>query len=95
MVGWRYKPGVAEQRKAETAAARAAHGEKGKAGTEIRGVHFWVNLARKDKGVEPSAQILNPQDVPVRQDGDARVHRPPSLADDKTEERRSSPATDK
>jgi uncharacterized Fe-S cluster protein YjdI len=26
VVGWRYKPGVAEQRKAETAAARAAHG---------------------------------------------------------------------
>jgi redox-sensitive bicupin YhaK (pirin superfamily) len=58
VVGWRYKPGVAEQRKAETTAARAAHGGKGKAGTEIRGVHFWVNLARKDKGVEPSAQIL-------------------------------------
>jgi hypothetical protein len=90
VVGWRYKPGVAEQRKAET----AAHGGKGKAGSEMCGVLFWVNLARKDKGVEPSAQILNPQDVPVRQDGDARVHHPPSLADDKTEEHRSSPASD-
>jgi hypothetical protein len=46
---------------------------EGKAGSEMRGVLFWVNLARKDKGVEPSAQILNPQDVPVRQDGDAIV----------------------
>jgi redox-sensitive bicupin YhaK (pirin superfamily) len=31
---------------------------EGKSGTEMRGVLFWVNLARKDKGVEPSAQIL-------------------------------------
>jgi redox-sensitive bicupin YhaK (pirin superfamily) len=46
---------------------------EGKAGTEMRGVLFWVNLARKDKGVEPSAQLLQPQDVPVRQDGDAFV----------------------
>jgi redox-sensitive bicupin YhaK (pirin superfamily) len=46
---------------------------EGKAGTEMRGVLFWVNLARKDKGAEPSAQLLQPQDVPVRQDGDATV----------------------
>jgi quercetin 2,3-dioxygenase len=46
---------------------------EGKAGTEMRGVLFWVNLARKDKGVEPSAQLLHPQDVPVRQEGDAIV----------------------
>jgi quercetin 2,3-dioxygenase len=46
---------------------------EGKAGSEMRGVLFWVNLARKDKRVEPSAQILNPQNVPVRQDGDAIV----------------------
>jgi len=46
---------------------------EGKAGTEMRGVLFWVNLARKDKGVEPTAQVLQPQDVPVRQDGDAIV----------------------
>ena len=43
------------------------------AGTEMRGVLFWVNLARKNKGVEPSAQLLNPQEVPVRQKGDAIV----------------------
>jgi redox-sensitive bicupin YhaK (pirin superfamily) len=32
-----------------------------------------VNLARKDKGVEPSAQLLQPQDVPIRHDRDAVV----------------------
>ena len=47
--------------------------KEGKAGTEMRGVLFWVNLARKDKDVEPSAQLLQPQDVPVRQVGDAIV----------------------
>jgi redox-sensitive bicupin YhaK (pirin superfamily) len=41
--------------------------------TEMRSILFWVNLARKDKGVEPTAQVLQPQDVPVRQDGDAVV----------------------
>jgi quercetin 2,3-dioxygenase len=46
---------------------------EGKAGTEMRGVLFWVNLARKDKRAEPSAQLLQPQDVPVRQEGDAIV----------------------
>jgi len=46
--------------------------KEGKTG-EMRGVLFWVNLARKDKGVEPSAQLLNPKDVPVRQEGDAIV----------------------
>ena len=34
---------------------------------------FWVNLARKDKHVGPSAQLLQAQDVPVRHDGDAIV----------------------
>lgn len=46
---------------------------EGKAGSEMRGVLFWVNLARKDKGAEPTAQILQPQDVPVRHEGDAIV----------------------
>ncbi len=46
---------------------------EGNAGSEMRGVLFWVNLARKDKGVEPSAQLLNPQDVPVRHAGDAII----------------------
>jgi redox-sensitive bicupin YhaK (pirin superfamily) len=30
---------------------------EGKAGTQMRGLLFWVNLARKDKGAEPSAQL--------------------------------------
>ena len=47
--------------------------EEGKKGTEMRGLLFWVNLARKDKGLEPSAQLLQPQDVPVLHDGDAIV----------------------
>jgi len=46
---------------------------EGKAGTQMRGLLFWVNLARKDKGAEPSAQLLQPQDVPVRHDRDAIV----------------------
>jgi redox-sensitive bicupin YhaK (pirin superfamily) len=46
---------------------------EGQEGTEMRGVLFWVNLARKDKGVEPTAQLMLPADVPVRQEGDATV----------------------
>jgi hypothetical protein len=47
--------------------------KEGKAGSEMRGVLFWVNLARRDKNVAPTAQLLNPEDVPVRQDGDTIV----------------------
>jgi quercetin 2,3-dioxygenase len=47
--------------------------EAGLEGTEMRGLLFWVNLARKDKGAEPSAQLLQPQDVPSRREGDAIV----------------------
>jgi quercetin 2,3-dioxygenase len=47
--------------------------EEGKADAEFRSVLFWVNLARKDKQVEPSAQVLEPDQVPVRQEGDATV----------------------
>lgn len=46
---------------------------EGMAGTEMRGVLFWVNLARKDKDAEPTAQVLEPQDVPVQHEGDAIV----------------------
>src|SRR5205807_5483166 len=46
---------------------------EGKAGTEMRGVLFWVNLARTDKGAEPSAQLLQPHEVPVREEDDAIV----------------------
>jgi redox-sensitive bicupin YhaK (pirin superfamily) len=47
--------------------------EEGRGDTEWRSVLFWVNLARKDKQVEPSAQVLLPEQIPVRQDGDATV----------------------
>ena len=47
--------------------------EEGRADTEFRGVLFWVNLARKDKKVEPSAQVLQPEQIPMRQEGDATV----------------------
>jgi len=41
--------------------------------TEFRSVLFWVNLARKDKHAEPSAQVLHPEQLPVQQQGDATV----------------------
>jgi redox-sensitive bicupin YhaK (pirin superfamily) len=47
--------------------------EEGQADAEFRGVLFWVNLARKDKQVEPSAQVLQREEIPVRQEGDATV----------------------
>jgi redox-sensitive bicupin YhaK (pirin superfamily) len=46
---------------------------EGNAGGVMRGVLFWVNLARKDKGAEPTAQVMQPQDVPVRHEGDTTV----------------------
>lgn len=47
--------------------------EEGKADTEFRGVLFWVNLARKDKQLEPSALVVQPEQIPVRHEGDAIV----------------------
>jgi redox-sensitive bicupin YhaK (pirin superfamily) len=47
--------------------------EEGQADAEFRGVLFWVNLARKDKQVEPSAQVVQPEQIPVREEGDATV----------------------
>jgi redox-sensitive bicupin YhaK (pirin superfamily) len=47
--------------------------EEGRADAEFRGVLFWVNLARKDKQVEPSAQVLDREQIRVRQEGDATV----------------------
>jgi redox-sensitive bicupin YhaK (pirin superfamily) len=47
--------------------------EEGRGDTEFRGVLFWVNLARKDKHVEPSALVLEPEQIPVRREGDATV----------------------
>jgi redox-sensitive bicupin YhaK (pirin superfamily) len=47
--------------------------EAGQADTEFRGVLFWVNLARKDKQAEPRAQVVQPEQIPLRQEGDATV----------------------
>jgi redox-sensitive bicupin YhaK (pirin superfamily) len=47
--------------------------KEGLGDTEFRGVLFWVNLARKDKDVEPSALVLQPEQIPVRREGDAIV----------------------
>ena len=47
--------------------------DAGQADAEFRGVLFWVNLARKDKQVEPSALVLQPDEIPVRREGDATV----------------------
>jgi quercetin 2,3-dioxygenase len=47
--------------------------EEGQADTEFRGVLFWVNLARRDKQVEPSAQVVQAEQIPLRQAGDATV----------------------
>ena len=46
---------------------------EGKFGTEMRGLLFWVNLARKDKNVAPTAQVVQRDDLPVRQVGGAIV----------------------
>src|SRR5712691_10461593 len=47
--------------------------EEGHGDTEFRSVLFWVNLARKDKDVEPSAQVVQRDQIPVRNEGDAIV----------------------
>ena len=46
---------------------------EGLADTEFRSVLFWVNLARKDKNAEPSAQVVQPEQIPVRHEGNATV----------------------
>jgi quercetin 2,3-dioxygenase len=47
--------------------------EEGQADAEFRSVLFWVNLARKDKQAEPSAQVVPQDEIPARQEGDATV----------------------
>ena len=47
--------------------------EEGQADSEVRSVLFWVNLARKDKQMEPSAQVVPAEQIPVRNEGDATV----------------------
>jgi quercetin 2,3-dioxygenase len=36
-------------------------------------VLFWVNLARTDKQAQPTAQVLLPEQIPVRREGEATV----------------------
>jgi redox-sensitive bicupin YhaK (pirin superfamily) len=47
--------------------------EEGRGDTEFRSVLFWVNLARKDKHVDPTARVLRKEEIPVRREGDAIV----------------------
>jgi hypothetical protein len=46
---------------------------EGQSDGEFRGVLFWVNLARKDKQAEPTALVVQPDQIPVGQEGDAVV----------------------
>ena len=41
--------------------------------TLFRSVLFWVNLARKDKQVEPSARVVQADEIPTRREGDATI----------------------
>jgi redox-sensitive bicupin YhaK (pirin superfamily) len=45
---------------------------EGKTG-EFRSVLFWANLARKDKHVEPTAQVVTPDELPTATEGEAIV----------------------
>jgi redox-sensitive bicupin YhaK (pirin superfamily) len=63
--------------------------EEGLAGIESRSVLFWVNLARKDKQVEPSALVVQPDQMAVRQEGAATVR---VLVDDGSVVRLGTPA---
>src|SRR5437899_1613530 len=47
--------------------------EEGKVGSEMRGLLFWVNLARKDKNDAPTAQVVQRGDLPDRHEGDATI----------------------
>lgn len=46
---------------------------EGRDDAEFRGVLFWVNLARTDKHAEPRAAVVDRDQIPVRQEGDATV----------------------
>ena len=47
--------------------------EEGRGDAEFRSVLFWVNLAREDKDVDPTALVLHKDQIPVRQEGDATI----------------------
>ena len=47
--------------------------EEDRGDVEFRGVLFWVNLARDDKGAEPFARVLRREEIPNRRENDAIV----------------------
>lgn len=47
--------------------------DEGTTDAEFRSVIFWVNLPRKDKDVEPTALVLQPDQIPERVEGDASI----------------------
>lgn len=38
-----------------------------------RGLQLWINLARRDKGTDPEYQPVQPEEIPVVEEGDATV----------------------
>src|SRR5437773_4341817 len=46
---------------------------EGRGDTEFRSVLFWVNLGRKDKQAEPTAFVLDRDQIPTRKEGDATI----------------------
>ncbi len=47
--------------------------KEGDGDTIFRSVLFWVNLARKDKKVEPSARVVHADEIPTYREGDATI----------------------
>jgi quercetin 2,3-dioxygenase len=47
--------------------------DEGKLDAEFRSVILWVNIARKDKNVEPTALVLQPDEIAERVEDDATV----------------------
>ena len=47
--------------------------QEGHEDSEFRGVLFWVNLARKDKAVDPTATVLLADEMPLTSQGDATI----------------------
>jgi hypothetical protein len=51
------------------------HGEGGGEGEQgpVDGLQMWINLARAEKGIPPGYQQVQPEEIPVKQVGDATV----------------------
>ena len=47
--------------------------DEGKTDAQFRSVIFWVNLPRKEKEVEPTSLVLQPDEIAERVEGDATV----------------------